>query len=181
MAALGDEAVRPSFASSLKRVMKNRKLDALQVAELVGVSRSTVSTWLAGPLHIPSPAVAARLAKALDAPYLASTAHSERDRTCDFCGTVFEALNRRSVARFCSSPCRTRWWHVKRAQESRERRLDHLSMLRNQVEELTSEKATMKEAIRTHCNRCEPDGVCRDGSCDLREVSPFIFVERKYG
>lgn len=168
-----------TFAGTLRRVMKTRHMTSEAVALTAGVDRSTVSTWFARS-NIPSPAVAAKLAKALDAPQLIEAAHAERLRTCAFCGVEYEAFNRRTVARFCQPSCRVRWWATERRRLSTERRIDGLIMARNQVEDLLADKRGLVSAIDRHCRACEPEGACHDGSCELREYSPFILVERRF-
>lgn len=167
------------YAAAVRFAMTRRRLTQKDIAAMAGVSRGTVSTWLARK-YIPSPEVVARLAQGLDAPYLAEAATNERRRTCDLCGRTFEALNRRSVARFCSDGCRIRWWHVKRAEETHEARLDHLVLLRNMVEEMTVQRDRTAAALDDHCRACEPDGVCRDAACAIQAagISPLPLARR---
>lgn len=54
-----------SFSANLKAAMAERRVTQTRLAELAGISKSSVSQYLSGK-HEPVPAVALRLAEALD-------------------------------------------------------------------------------------------------------------------
>lgn len=122
-------------------------------AQAVGVSITTLHNWIAGE-SIPSPDHAMRLSQALDDGWLYQRAIYARSRECAYCGTRIVNRGGAQPRKWCSGRCRHR--------------------ARTRLEPAI---APERFGIIAKCRQCEPEGACYDGSCPLREWSPFPLVQ----
>ena len=110
--------------------------------------------------------VAQQLADALDMPTLSLAVLEMRTKQCEVCHAWFVDRGRSHDARTCSTPCLTaRRQRDARRMTAEARERQHLVMKRRM------ERYTL--AVMAFCRACEPEGMCRNRSCELRDVSPL--------
>lgn len=162
MATLSAQRNRQKFATELRRLMTLRKIGQNRLAEAAHVSPTAIGHYRMAR-HVPTLPLAHRLALVLDAPSLVALAREARKIKCEQCHRWFVDDNYKTV-RFCSLECR-RVAVKKRGSTTKDTRFRAIRAERS----LTVHQA----AVADMCNACEPDGVCSDGACPLRMVSPF--------
>jgi DNA-binding XRE family transcriptional regulator len=131
--------------------MRERAVKASELSAAVGVSNNSVYAYSTGDTT-PSVAVAQRLADALMEPMLVELARISQRRRCETCIRLFYRESTRR--KFCSVAC------LKVAHKGGRR----------------VETNPRQEAIDAMCGGCEPEGVCRDDTCALRQFSPLPFA-----
>lgn len=146
----------------LKESMKQHGLTQEQLALLINRHHSSISNYIHGKA-VPIPAIAAALSEALLNPRISEMVIESRMRTCVICERRFvDNGNGGPPARTCSASCR-------KLRHERER-MGHAprgSVVTNHRWEIVAEQ------VRKFCFDCNPDGVCRDGQCHLRGISPL--------
>lgn len=149
-----------AFGRELLKALQERGVTRKAVAEAAGCEKSSVSNYALG-LHLPQVERAVRLAEVLDWPKLAEIVVKARHRTCDVCGKTFtDNGNGGLSSRTCSHACRHLLWTRKR----------RYSGVRSGV--VTNHRWEVAvEQIEKHCWDCEPDGLCKTPSCNLRGLS----------
>lgn len=180
--------------------MTARGVSAKRLATAMGSATSAIATWRAGN-NIPRLDTASRLADALDWPRLVDIVREARVGRCVRCGRSFSNEGG-TPKRFCSAECREVDATLRerqpvsvlatrvRAEVDRVRgttaavsrreldaalteygRSESKRVSRNRT--LERRVQTIQEAVDAMCAGCEPSGVCREGDCPLRPVSPF--------
>lgn len=152
-----------TFSALLRRSMAERGVTVRQLADVCGVSQTSVTQWRRDAA-LPTLANAAVIADELHAPALARQIIAARTRTCKACGAEFVTSSQYLTrARYCGRACQERAW--RRRQRSSQRMRDTL-VLRRQL-------AVLQQSVAEMCRSCEPEGLCRDAACALRPVSPL--------
>lgn len=188
------------FGAELRKAMLARNVGAKRLSTAIRTGTSAVAVWLAGS-NIPRTDTAARLADALDWPKLVDLARAGRSGTCARCGRPF--VNEGGAPkRYCTAECREVAGQL-RAVSGRATlaqavgaELDRVhgtnaglsrktlgaalaeyarseSRRTTRSRSLETRLGVIQMAVDAMCAGCEPLGVCRDGDCALRPVSPL--------
>lgn len=147
-----------AFAVELVRALTKRNVTQRSLAAALGVSQRQVWYWASGRT-LPYIANAARITDALDWPSIVEIVRLGRTVPCRTCGrrVVSEVSN--ASRRYCDETCR---------------RVGVKAGRQGQVPDSRDGKiARLTAAVDAMCRACEPAGVCSDGSCALRLVSPL--------
>lgn len=147
-----------TFAVELQRALAKRNVTQRSLAAAMGVSQRQVWYWVTGRT-LPYLGNAVRIADALDWPSITEIVRLGRTVACRTCGrrVVSEVSN--SSRRYCDETCR---------------RVGIKSGRQGKVPDGRDGKiARLTTAIDAMCRSCEPAGVCNDGGCALRLVSPL--------
>lgn len=189
-----------AFGAELRRAMAARKVSAKRLAPAVGTGTSAIALYRAGE-NLPRTDTAARLAEALDWPKLVDIARAGRSSACARCGRTFVndgggpkiycSLECREVATMLRArPASGGLYDTVAAELARVRGTTNSvsrktltravaeyrrSESKRQTRTRTTERRllTIQSAVDAMCADCEPLGVCRDGGCALRAVSPL--------
>ena len=103
-----------------------------------------------------------------------------RTKVCDVCGKQFlDTTNRTDLKRSCSSACRTIDNQRKVREENRKRANRAVAQARGEAQMLRSRFTVYVAAVEAMCKSCEPEGICRTTSCELRTVSPLPISARR--
>ena len=154
------------YADDLRRTMAWTGTSVRTLAATAGISKAYIQQILHAR-SMPRVVVAGRIAEALMAPRLAESIVKHRTRECSACGAPFVTDHfSPSRRRFCSQRCRAR-------QGNRDVRAVQRASLGAEVVRLREELALYRPAVAAFCLACEPEGLCRDGACPLRPVSPL--------
>jgi transcriptional regulator with XRE-family HTH domain len=147
--------------------MTRQRLSNSALSRLLGADRSQVRRWRAG-IVAPDLPSAERLAEALGSEGLRRAYLAERRRRCAACAATFVDRGRpgRRAALYCNARCRNAAW----GRRDRVRRAADAAYLAQR------RLAVYQSAVAAHCRDCEPGGVCHDGACHLRDVSPLPFA-----
>lgn len=142
-----------------------------QLAAEVPMAQSAMYRLTRGD-RFPSLRVAEALARILDAPYLAEAMLERRKKSCIICGATFIDRGTKRDAVCCGTPC-NRTLRARRDRGIREHSNAHAAIIaRRRLE-------TYSAAVVAFCRSCEPEGICRNGSCELRTVSPLPLSVRR--
>jgi transcriptional regulator with XRE-family HTH domain len=156
------------FALLLRRALSRRGYTQARLAREIGLSPRAIGQWLRGD-SVPTLAHVKLAADLLAFPSLADAAVKTLRHDCAICGRSFLTHGRRR--RVCGDNCAT----VLRTRRLRQRRVMFDRAVGNRLREHS-------EAVFAFCRACEPEGLCRTASCELRPVSPLpllIQVERR--
>jgi transcriptional regulator with XRE-family HTH domain len=146
------------FAVELRRALERRNVTQRSLAETVGVSCRQVWYWTSAR-SLPYVATATRIADALEAGQLVEIVRAARTAVCRNCGRKIVSETSNMSRRYCDEACRR--LAVKKGRQGR-------------VPDARDRKiALLTAAVDRMCRACEPAGVCADGACPLRLVSPF--------
>lgn len=144
------------------RSLRSRGLFLREIGEAAGVSVDQVARWQ-GNTNLPSMANAEAIAERYDVPGFVESVRAARTRTCIACETTFlMAARSRHDSCFCSETCRRRVGQTRHRAGIRDARL--IRVLRVN-ERLQAENVALLATMQTHCDRCEPDRLCREGDC----------------
>lgn len=155
------EPVRPPFAAELRRAMKARGLNTVQLGARIGMSKSRLGDLARGKAKRPLMRTAEKMAKALDWPTLVTIAADLRRTYCLVCRRPIVQMGSRS-RRFCSHRCQVTAY----GQKVRGQRRGLESLARRRLTDY-------QDAVAAFCRQCEPEGVCRVAKCPLRALSPL--------
>lgn len=147
-----------AFASELRKALGKRNVTQKALAATLDTVPRTVWYWATGR-SLPYLNTATKIADALDWPMIVEIVRLGRTTKCRACGRkmISEASNSTRV--YCDEQCRRhgiklgRQGAVPDARDTKIRRLT--------------------ASIDAMCWTCEPTGVCSDGGCPLRLVSPL--------
>ena len=150
------------FAARLKRTLDGSGRYHYEIAEAVGLSRTTIAKYLqAGSL--PTIKIAANLAKVLGDNELAHIVMEFRTKSCVICKKTFIDEGSTGSPRVaCSQNCRVRYWY---------RRNKHQGVRNGTITEHRWEEVI--EKVAAFCHDCGTNGVCPDARCHLRGISPL--------
>jgi hypothetical protein len=193
------------FGAELRRAMTKRGVGAKRLSAAIHTGTSAVAVWLAGD-NLPRTDTAARLAETLEWPRLAAIARAGRTGHCVRCGRTF--VNEGGAPkRYCRDECRALAASAReraalpsladavRAEVDRvrgtsgavSRRVlgDALAEYgRSEAKRVSRSRGlerslgVVQASVDAMCAGCEPLGVCRDGECALRPVSPLPMALR---
>jgi hypothetical protein len=194
-------AAARQFGVLLKKTMARRQVGTHPLAVATGCATSAIACWRAGS-NLPRLDTALRLAESLQEPRLGEIVRECRTGRCRGCGRVY--LNEGGAPKiYCSDECRDRTYDNGKPVAAMEARAAALDLLRAELLRvgpirkqaigkaltlLTDEEErhpglvarrrlpVFQAAIEAMCRACEPEGYCRDGSCPLRPVSPFLLA-----
>lgn len=153
------------FGFALREAMRAKKVGQVRLAAAVGTSSTLINNYRLGH-NVPTVEVAQRLAEALDAPALSKLARDARALRCVVCDAVFHAERGSAHRRYCGEECR----RVKQ-----KLRMGVPTRVRAAVAERSLD--VYRGAVAAYCAGCEPEGLCRDGGCALRPVSPLPYAD----
>lgn len=194
-------AAARQFGLLLRKTMARRQVGSHPLAVATGCATSAIACWRAGS-NLPRLDTALRLAESLQEPRLAEIVRECRTGRCPACGRVY--LNEGGAPKiYCSDECRDRTYANGRPLAAMEARAVALELLRAELlrvgpprKQAIGKALTLladeeerhpglvarrrlpvfQAAIEAMCRACEPEGYCRDGSCPLRPVSPFLLA-----
>ncbi len=146
------------LGAHLTAVLAARRISKRGLALTLSTSRSLLILWCKGDV-LPSLDQARELAEALADPKVLEIVMAGRMLTCPVCSKTFEWRGG-GRATYCSDRCR------KYGANAANRRRSNLPMVE-------SELAIFKDSVAGFCAACEPDGICKTPSCQLRPVSPL--------
>jgi hypothetical protein len=159
------------YGCELQLAMEARGISERRLAEAAGIGRSMVRQIRTGHT-LPSLATGSAGAAALASAHLQEVLAECRTETCglESCGRPF--VNPGTPQRYCSNPCQ-RLAEKKRIGLDTRNRADNAEKV---LLETRAELRVVKAAVADMCQLCEPEGVCRDLTCPLRDASPLPFV-----
>lgn len=158
------------FGSAFRSARTRRGMTNTEVRMRLGVSDNAVSRWATGQ-RLPHHERAVGLAEMLDAPHLARLSIELRGRTCVICERAFIDMSARLHGRCCSPACRARYGDQGNAAKAARTRVRG---------ELARRRLTIhQEAVTAFCRACEPEGLCRTSTCELRPVSPLPLADER--
>ena len=168
-----------AFAAPLIRAMTEQGIGSTALAAEVGCDHNYINTLRRGE-HWPSHVMAVRLAEALMVPRLAAMSLERVQRYCDVCGRGFLLRSARGkTKKRCSKRCTVTANRRNAAERDRVRGIRDKA-LRERVGMISRVRLTEhQEAVAAFCRACEPEGLCRTATCELRPVSPLPLVARR--
>lgn len=159
------------WAALLRQAVALSGMTMTALAEQIPMAPSAMYR-LAKGRTFPSVRVADALARILDAPYLAEAMLEARKKTCVVCGAIFVDRGTKRNALSCGTPC-NRVIRARRDRGIRDSSNAYAAMVARR------RLAAYSAAVVAFCRSCEPEGICRSGSCELRTVSPLPLSERR--
>ena len=123
--------------------------------------------------------VAADLCDFLGAPAAMAEMVAFRTRVCDVCGKQYLDTTNVTVKRSCSKACRGVDNQRKVREDNRRRANRAVAQARGEAQMLRSRFTVYVAAVEAMCKGCEPEGICRTPSCELRTVSPLPISARR--
>lgn len=164
-----------------KRVRAQRArmgLQQQQLAERVGVSPRSIWQIEKG-MRLCDYRIAMRLCEVLGMESLRDEMIEHRSRVCDVCGRRFVNVTNNPSKRSCTRECR----NIDNARKARAFAVSYRSRVvaraKGREQMLRSRYTVYVAAVEAFCRSCEPEGLCRAGSCELRTVSPLPLSERR--
>lgn len=159
------------WGRALDRSMKRAGIRQFELAKELGIHTDSLINWRLGK-RLANLHDGLRVAAFLKDDALASMLRHERTRTCETCGCRFLAV-KKQAARFCSKPsCRGANIAQRRSRRDAEVRLGHQRRASVTVR-------VYRDAVERMCWACEPEGLCRMASCELRGVSPLRLADER--
>ena len=159
---------RTPFVVELDRALKARGTTVARLASALDMDRTAIARLRSGKAT-PMLETAAALAELLGAPALSRLAVEARTHTCATCGSSFVDAGRNGLRKHCGDKCRS-------AAHARRQRPRTAERTQSGLRLATKRLTMFRDAVAAHCRDCEPEGICRDAGCHLREVSPLAFV-----
>ena len=153
------------WAAMLRMAVTKKGMTWAELARETPMSSSCMMKMKRGERLI-SLEVAERLAHALDMPSLSLAVIEMRTKTCVVCHATFVDRGKNHYARTCSEACLS----TRRMRERREMTHERLGR-QHLVMKRRIERYTL--SVLAFCRACEPEGMCRTPSCELRSVSPL--------
>lgn len=149
---------RHAFAVELRRALAARSVTGHGLAAAVGISQRQVWFWMDGR-SLPFLRTATRAADALNWPRLFEIIKEARTVRCLACKRTLVTENSAALRWYCDEVCRK------------------VATALGQTGQVASPQqvkiTALQKAIGDMCDACEPSGLCNDGSCPLRGVSPL--------
>jgi len=156
-----NRAFAQRFGKELRRARAQRGFSRAEVSRQVGIGPSALWYYERGE-NLPQLENAQRLSAALGAPVLIEIVIESRTGACVECGRAFTHRNGRN-RRYCSSVCQSV------AQKLREAK----GTTRQRAVSAERQRDLLTSLIEQMCRTCEPEGLCRDEECPLRQASPL--------
>jgi hypothetical protein len=136
----------------------------VQIAADAGLAVDTIFAVRKGrglPLH----QTVLAICEEVGADHIVAMSIEMREKPCAICGSRFVDMSRRLNRTYCTTRCLT----LRRQRLLRDNRAREAMVGRNRLE-------MYQAAVVAYCHGCEPQGICRDGECSLRPVSPLTFI-----
>lgn len=150
------------LGGEVRKALNERDMTIAELASKTGLQDDGIGKIVRG-LRLPMLTTVQLMAEALEWPKLLVIAEEQRRRKCLVCGKQFVSRAKYPErTRFCGSRCQTTFFQ-------RERR-------GRQHDIAAARLRSVQQAVADFCRSCEPDGLCRDSVCPLRNVSPLPFV-----
>jgi DNA-binding XRE family transcriptional regulator len=176
-----------AFGRELSLALVTRDIPMKEAARVVGVGRTAIDHYRTGNV-LPKTATARALAELLDWPKLAEIIASARTFLCERpgCGRTYRHEGG-GPRRYCTQACqrqaeaqRTASKRLRQAGQSNDgrKRAAAIAQLRSAARIADERARVAEDAIAAMCRSCEPMGLCRTATCELRLVSPFPLVTR---
>lgn len=176
-----------AFGRELSLALTTRDVPMKEAARVVGIGRTAIDHYRTGQV-LPKTATARALAELLDWPKLAEIITAARTFVCQRpgCGRTYRHEGG-GPRRYCTPACvtqaeaqRTATKRLRQAGQKGDGRLRSaaIAQLRSAARIADERARVAEEAIAAMCRSCEPMGLCRTPSCELRPVSPLPLVER---
>jgi transcriptional regulator with XRE-family HTH domain len=152
---------RAFFSSELKRALDRNGITPSELADQLSLSYHRVRHWVKGR-SMPCVQTIALIAEHLGDDELARAGISASHRTCANCGKEYTQDSAQGRSYLCSASCR------------RESERLRTKMGKSSVAQATFEVPKVYQiAVEKFCRACEPGGLCHDGKCPLRPISPI--------
>jgi DNA-binding XRE family transcriptional regulator len=156
------------WSAWLRKMAQRREIPLAHLAAQVPLSESAMYK-LAGGKRLPTVRTAEALARLLDAPMLASSVIRMRTKSCVVCSATFVDQGKSNQGTRCGEACRkVDGLRIKSERAAEARRYEGAIA--------THRLKMYSDAVVAFCNRCEPEGICRDARCELRPASPLQFI-----
>ena len=166
-----NEELRKQWFSEFRTALRKRNVQQYEVADAVGLSRTTVSTYVTGK-KVPKHTTSIKIADFLGWPAILEVSVKLHSSSCRVCGRQMLDAGQQHKKAYCSAACRS----TAHTRKSRERRSGQSAVRANYV---ARRLAVFQEVVDAYCRSCtDGEAVCRDSSCGLREVSPLPLVKR---
>lgn len=153
------------FSAMLRLAMHNKGFTIAAIAEETGIAPSTIYKIRNGN-RVPAIQTGARLAEVLDMPILGLAVIEMRTKQCFVCTGTYVDHGRQNTAKCCGVKCGRSLRQRKERQASSEYYGRLHVIARRRMDKYT-------RAVLAFCRACEPEGMCRNASCELRPVSPL--------
>lgn len=159
--SLSGKQRRLFFSSELKKSLDRNGMTAAQLASELSLSYHRVRHWVNGR-SIPSYQTIALIANHLGDDELSRAGMSASHRVCANCGQEYTAQSTQGRSYLCSPRC-------KQENERVRSKSGRSSVVRAEYEA----PKEYRLAVEKFCKECEPGGMCHNGSCALRPISPL--------
>ena len=153
------------FASMFVQAATRKGLTFADIARETGMSTSTIYKIRDGN-RVPAIETGAKLAEVLDMPALGLAVIELRTKQCIICTGTYVDRGRNNYARCCGVAC----GRTLRQRKDRQAAEDYYGRLQI-IARRRMDKYT--RSVLAFCRACEPEGMCRRASCELRPVSPL--------
>ena len=153
------------FASMLRLAMHNKGYTIVDIAAETGLSHSTLYRIRDGN-RVPAIQTGAKLAEVLDMPTIGLAVIEMRTKQCIICTGTYVDRGRQNTAKCCGVKCGRSLRQRKERQASTEYYGRLHVIARRRMDKYT-------RSVLAFCRACEPEGMCRRASCELRPVSPL--------
>ena len=157
------------FAAMLRLAMHNKGYTIVDIARETGLSHSTLYKIRDGN-RVPAIQTGAKLAEVLDMPVLGLSVIEMRTKQCIICTGTYVDHGRQNTAKCCGVKC----GRSLRQRKERKASTEYYGRL-HVIARRRMDKYT--RAVLAFCKACEPEGMCRRASCELRPVSPLPLKE----
>jgi len=160
---------RKAFAEEFQSALDRANTNASSLAREMELSYHRVHHWLSGR-SMPSYQTVALIADHLGDDHLERIGISLNQRTCVNCKTQYLQQSPQGRSFLCSKTCRQ--------ENERVRSKGGVSFVKNAK---IKNANPYKDAVDRFCASCEPGGMCRNGGCPLRPVSPLPLFHASQG
>lgn len=157
---------RDFFSTELRRSLDRNGLTAATLAQQLSLSYHRVHHWVTGR-SMPSLQTVAFIANHLSDDELSRAGIAVHNRECKNCGEIYTANSPQGSSKLCGRRCQR--------QNERVRQKSGRSMVKRNPD---SYENKYRLAVANFCGGCEPGGICHNGSCDLRPVSPLPLLSK---
>ena len=159
--SMTNEERRDFFSAELRRALDRNGLTAAALAQQLSLSYHRVHHWVKGR-SMPSLQTVALIADHLSDDELSRAGIAASNRECKNCGEFYTASSSQGRSYLCGRGCQL--------QNERVRQKSGSSMVKRNPD---SSENKYRLAVANFCGACEPGGICRNGACELRPVSPL--------
>lgn len=166
------------WGTAIRKQRDGRGLTREQVASAIGIYERSLWAIEKGRT-LCEYKIAVDLCEYLGTPALMAQMVEFRTRVCDVCGKRYLDTTNVTVKRSCSKACRGVDNQRKVREDNRRRANRAVAQARGEAQMLRSRFTVYVAAVEAMCKGCEPEGICRTPSCELRTVSPLPISARR--